>query len=99
MQADTLPSTTAIPSSPVLRRFLTRLPKQTLIDLVLIWLDHPLTPLPPPDEEDEFLDEPESLDDRKAVYAEYAEDTSVTKKVIIDRILGTDWVCRCVVVG
>jgi hypothetical protein len=95
MQADTLPSTTAIPTSPVLRRFLTRLPKQTLTDLVLIWLDHPLTPLPPPDDEDEFLDEPDSLDDRKALYGEYAQDSNVTKRVVIDRILGTDWVRPC----
>ena len=42
---DTLSSTTLIPSSSLLRRFLARLPKQTLVSLVLIWLEHPLCPL------------------------------------------------------
>jgi hypothetical protein len=90
---DTLPSTTLIPNSANLRRFLTRLPKQVLIDLVLIWLEHPLCPIPGPADEDEFLmDDVETLDGKKTLYQEYAQDDNVGKKIVIDRILGSDWV-------
>jgi Kinetochore protein CHL4 like len=92
---DTLSSTTLIPNSALLRRFLTRLPKTVTIDLVLIWLDHPLCPIHQPldDEDDDFYgQEDETLDDKKALYEVYRDDTSITKKVVIDRILGIDWV-------
>jgi hypothetical protein len=91
---DTLPSTTLIPNSSLLRRFLTRLPKTVIVDLVLIWLDHPLCPTLPNDEDDDFFDEDESLDDKKAIYETYRDDNSITKKDVIDRILGNDWVTR-----
>jgi Kinetochore protein CHL4 like len=90
---DTLPSSTLIPPSALLRRFLTRLPKSVLIDLVLIWLDHPLCPIhEPDDEEDQFMQDDETLDDKKAVYTEYRDDNAVAKGVVIDKILMNDWV-------
>jgi hypothetical protein len=92
---DTLPSTTLIPNSALLRRFLTRLPKTVIVDLVLIWLDHPLCPIHQPldDEDDDFYgQEDETLDDKRTLYEVYRDDTSITKKVVIDRILGIDWV-------
>ena len=92
---DSLPSTTLIPTSPLLRRFIQRLPKATIIDLILIWLDHPLCPIHPPldDDEDEYLmQDDETLDDRKAVYEEYRVDNDIPKRVVVDRILGNDWV-------
>jgi hypothetical protein len=91
---DTLPSTTLIPNSALLRRFLTRLPKTVIIDLVLIWLDHPLCPIHKPlDEEDEYLmQDDETLDEKKAVYEDYRADNAVTKKTVIDKILSNDWV-------
>jgi hypothetical protein len=92
--ADSLPSTTLIPNSALLRRFLTRLPKSVIVDLVLIWLDHPLCPIHQAiDEDDDFYDqEDETLADKKLLYEAYRDDSSITKKVIIDRILGIDWV-------
>jgi len=91
---DTLPSTTLIPNTQSLRKFVSRLPKLVLVDLVLIWLDHPLCPIPEPvDDEDEFvLEDQKTLDEKRALYQEYGQDHYVTKKVVIDRILGTDWV-------
>lgn len=92
---DTLPSTTLIPNSALLRRFLARLPKSVIVDLVLIWLDHPLCPIHKPldDEDDDFLDQDdETLDDKRSTYGSYRVDTSITKKMVIDRILGFDWV-------
>ena len=90
---DTLPSTTIIPNSALLRRFLSRLPKSVIIDLVLIWLDHPLCPIHEPlDEEDDyFMQDDETLDEKKALYEDYHGD-NFTKKTVIDRILGNDWV-------
>ena len=92
--ADTLPSTTLIPNSSALRRSLSRLPKPVIVDLVLIWLDHPLCPLPDPVvEEDEFLmQDDETLEEKKAVYEEYRDNNVITKKTVIDRILANDWV-------
>lgn len=91
---DTLPSTTLIPNSALLRRFLSRLPKLVLIDLVLIWLDHPLCPVHESveDEEDYFMQEDETTEEKKALYEAYRGDNSVSKKIVIDRILGHDWV-------
>jgi len=90
---DTLPSSTLIPPSALLRRFLTRLPKSVIIDLVLIWLDHPLCPIhEPDDEEDLYMQDDETLDDKKAIYAEYRDDNVVSKSVVIDKILMNDWV-------
>jgi hypothetical protein len=91
---DTLSSTTLIPPSALLRRFLTRLPKQTLVSLVLIWLDHPLCPIhAPPDDEDEyFMEDEESMADKREIYTAQRSDVNVTKKAVIDRILGQDWV-------
>ena len=90
---DSLPSTTLIPTSALLRRFLTRLPKSVIIDLALIWLDHPLCPTHEADDQDEdyFMSDDETLDEKKAVYEEYRGD-SITKKTVIDRLLGIDWV-------
>ena len=88
---DTLPSSTIIPPSALLRRFLTRLPKSVLIDLVLIWLDHPLCPIPEPDE-DLYMQDAETLDDKKAIYAEYRDENAASKSVVIDKILMNDWV-------
>jgi hypothetical protein len=92
---DTLPSTTIIENSALLRRFLSRLPKSVIIDLVLIWLDHPLCPVQETidDEDDYFMQDDETLDEKKALYEEYRGD-NFTKKTVIDRILGNDWVCR-----
>lgn len=90
---DTLPSSTIIPPSALLRRFLTRLPKSVLVDLVLIWLDHPLCPIHEPDEqEDQFMQDDETLDDKKAVYMEYRDNDAVGKGLVIDKILMNDWV-------
>jgi len=91
---DTLSTTTLIPRSGVLRRFLTRLPKQTLVSLVLIWLDHPLCPIHSPlDDEDEyFMEDDESLQDKKDMYLAQRDNESIPKKTVIDRILGQDWV-------
>ena len=91
---DTLSSTTLIPPSALLRRFLTRLPKQTLVSLVLIWLDHPLCPIHSPlgDEDEFFMEEEESMEDKKEIYAAQIDDANITKKAVIDRILGQDWV-------
>ena len=90
---DTLPSSTLIPPSALLRRFLTRLPKSVIIDLVSIWLDHPLCPIhEPDDEEDLYMQDDETLDDKKAIYAEYRDDNVVSKSVVIDKILMNDWV-------
>jgi len=89
---DTLPSSTLIPPSVLLRRFLTRLPKSVIIDLVLIWLDHPLCPIHEPDEADQYMQDEETLDDKKAIYAEYQDDNAVSKSVVIDKILMNDWV-------
>jgi len=90
---DSLPSSTVIPPSALLRRFLTRLPKSVIIDLVLIWLDHPLCPLHEPDEEaDQYMQDDETLDDKKAIYAEYQDDNAVNKSVVVDKILMNDWV-------
>ena len=93
--SDTLPSTTIIANSAFLRRFLTRLPKSVIIDLVFIWLDHPLCPIHEPiDEEDDyFMQDEETLDEKKALYESYRGD-NFTKKTVIDRILGSDWVYR-----
>lgn len=92
---DTLPSTTIIENSALLRRFLSRLPKSVIIDLVLIWLDHPLCPVQETidDEDDYFMQDDETLDEKKALYEDYRGD-NFTKKTVIDRILGNDWVCR-----
>ena len=92
---DTLPSTTLIPPSALLRRFLTRLPKQILVSLVLIWLDHPLCPVHSPsnDDDDYFMDDEESLEEKREIYAAQRDDVNITKKAVIDRILGQDWVC------
>jgi hypothetical protein len=95
---DTLPSTTLIPNSALLRRFLTRLPKPILIDLIVIWLDHPLCPFHQPgdgDEDDIFRQESENSDEKKAIYEAYRDDDGVTKKAIIERVLGVDWVRCC----
>lgn len=91
---DTLSSTTLIPPSALLRRFLARLPKQTLISLVLIWLDHPLCPIhAPPDDEDEyFMEDEESMEDKREIYAAQRDAVNIVKKAVIDRILGQDWV-------
>jgi len=91
---DTLPSTTLISNSPSLRKFVSRLPKSVLVDLVLIWLDHPLCPISEPtDDEDEFaMEDQETLDEKRALYQGYGQDPYVTKKIVLDRILGTDWV-------
>ena len=90
---DTLPSSTLIPTSALLRRFLARLPKQVIIDLVLIWLDHPLCPIHErDDEEDQFMRDDETLDDKKAIYAEYRDNNAIGKSVVIDKILVNDWV-------
>jgi len=91
---DTLPSTTLIANTQSLRKFVSRLPKLVLVDLVLIWLDHPLCPIPDPaDDEDEFaLADQKTPDEKRALYREYGKDDNVTKKVVVDRILGTDWV-------
>jgi Kinetochore protein CHL4 like len=91
---DTLPSTTLIPNSALLRRFLSRLPKPVLIDLVLIWLDHPLCPVQEPvdEEEDYFMQEDETTEEKKALYETYRGDSNISKKIVIERILGHDWV-------
>src|SRR5436190_15842919 len=92
---DTLPSTTLIPNSALLRRFLTRLPKAVIVELVLIWLDYPLCPLyeSADEEEDIFMQDDETLDEKKALYEEYRDNVTTTKKTVIDRILSNDWVC------
>ena len=91
--SDSLPSTTLIPNSALLRRSLARLPKSVIIDLVLIWLDHPLCPVPQvaADDEDYFMED-ETLDDKRSIYESYREDSDITKKTVIDKILGNDWV-------
>src|SRR5579871_1750608 len=90
---DSLPSTTLIPNSVLLRRVLSRLPKSVIIDLVLIWLDHPLCPIHEPYDEDEMLmQDDETLDDRKSLYKTYRTDNNVTKKMVMDRLLANDWV-------
>lgn len=78
----------------MLRRFLSRLPKQNLVSLVLIWLDHPLCPIHTPlDDDDEyFMEEEESLEEKREKYVAQKEGVNVTKKAVIDRILGQDWV-------
>jgi len=93
---DSLASTTLIPNSAVLRRLLSRLPKPVLVDLALLWLDHRLCPLHGPiDDEDEYFEqsEPETLEDIKARYESFRTDSNASKKVVTDRILGTEWVC------
>ena len=93
LPTDTLPSSTLIPTSPLLRRFLTRLPKQVIIDVVLIWLDHPLCPThEPDDEEDVYMLDDETVDDKKAIYTQYRDNSAVTKGVVVDKILVNDWV-------
>jgi Kinetochore protein CHL4 like len=91
---DSLPSTTLIPNSVLLRRFLSRLPKTVLVDLVLIWLDHPLCPVHEPIDEDDdfFMQDEETLDDIRALYVSYRNDSGVSKKIVIDRVLGNEWV-------
>jgi hypothetical protein len=91
---DTLPSTTLIPNSALLRRLFTRLPKPVIIDLVLIWLNHPLCPIhqTTDDEDDFFMEEDESVDQKKLVYEAYRDDITIPRKIVVDRILGIDWV-------
>ena len=92
---DSLPSTRLIPNSAVLRRFLSRLPKSVLIDLVLIWLEHPLCPIQESqDDEDDYFMQDETATDKKGLYESFRDDHNASKKIVIDRILGTDWVCR-----
>jgi hypothetical protein len=95
ISADTLPSTTLIPNSPSLRRLFTRLPKAVIIDLVLIWLNHPLCPIPETtdDDDDYFMDDEEETIDQKAmIYEAYRDDINTPRKIVVDRILGNDWV-------
>ena len=97
VSSDTLPSTTLIPTSAILRRFLSRLPKTVLVDLVLLWLDHPLCPIHEPlDDDDSFFDEQpnESIESRKEVYDAYKQDSGFSKNTVIDRILTKEWVYR-----
>ena len=90
---DSLASTTLIHNSVLLRRILSRLPKDVIVDLVLIWLDHPLCPIHEAvDDDDEFFMENESADDKKTIYESYRNDSNVTKRTVIDKILGKDWV-------
>jgi hypothetical protein len=89
---DLLPSTMLIPNSSLLRRLLSRLPKLVIIDLVLIWLENPLCPIhEADDEENYFMPSDETLEERRALYVD-SRDKGVTKKSVIDRILGNDWV-------
>lgn len=92
--SDSLPSTNLIPNSTLLRRSLARLPKSVIVDLVLIWLDHPLCPVRQiaADDDDDYFMEDETLDDKRSIYESYREDANITKKTIIDKILGNDWV-------
>ena len=93
---DTLPSTTLIPASAVLRRFLTRLPKSVLVDLVLLWLDNPLSPIHEPDDaDDSFFDEEpdQSIEHRREIYEAYKQDNGFSKNAVIDRIFTKEWVC------
>ena len=61
---------------------------------MLIWLDHPLCPIhPPPDDEDDyFMEDEESMEDKREIYATQRDNVNITKKAVIDRILGKDWV-------
>jgi hypothetical protein len=94
MTTDSLPSTTLIPNSLSLRRILSRLPKDVVVDLVLVWLDHPLCPIhESTDDEDDYFLERETTDDKRAIYEAYRDDNNVSKKTVIDKILGIDWVC------
>jgi Kinetochore protein CHL4 like len=91
---DTIPSTQLLRPTPLLRRLLLRLPKSSLLTLVQVWLTHPLCPVSRLDDPDDVPVEEESLEDKLAVYASYADDVGVSKRVVVDRILFTDWVCR-----
>jgi hypothetical protein len=64
------------------------------VSLVLIWLEHPLCPLHSAmeDEDEYFMEDEESLEDKRAIYAAQGDDANITKKTVIDRILGQDWV-------
>lgn len=47
----------------------------------------------PPDDEDEyFMEDEESMEDKREIYAAQRNDVNITKKAVIDRILGQDWV-------
>jgi len=92
---DTLPSTTLIPTSAVLRRFLSRLPKSVLVDLVLLWLDNPLSPIHEVDDaDDSFFDEEpyQSIEHRREIYEAYKQDNGFSKNTVIDRIFTKEWV-------
>jgi hypothetical protein len=61
---------------------------------VLIWLNHPLCPIhqTTDDEDDFFMEEDESLDQKRLVYEAYRDDSTIPRKIVVDRILGIDWV-------
>jgi len=44
------------------------------------------------DEDEYFMEDEESLEDKRAIYAAQGDDANITKKTVIDRILGQDWV-------
>jgi hypothetical protein len=39
------------------------------------------------------MDDEESLAEKREIYAAQRDDANITKKAVIDRILGQDWVC------
>jgi hypothetical protein len=38
------------------------------------------------------MDDEESLEEKREIYAAQRDDVNITKKAVIDRILGQDWV-------
>jgi len=93
LTTDSLPSTTLISNAVLLRRILSRLPKDVIVDLVLIWLDHPLCPIhESTDDDDDYFVERETVDEKKAIYESYRDDPNTSRKMVVDKVLGSDWV-------
>jgi len=95
-----LPDTHLIPHSPTIQKLLLKSSKNTLCEIVINWLDNPKlgAPHPPPegpDDDDEDTEGELSVEGLKGVYEKMKASTSVTRKAIVERIVGRDWVDFC----
>lgn len=87
-----LPNTLVLPHSTAIRRLVSRLSKDSLLELVLTWLDAAKVDLYSPDLTSEDEDEDDlTLDDVRETYEGFKKARNVKGKDVVERIVEREW--------
>lgn len=89
-----LQNTLVLPYSPAIRRLISRLSKDSLLVLVLTWLDATRVQTYKPNlrsEDDDEEEEDLTLDSVRGVYESYRTSRNVKGKDVVERIVEREW--------